>query len=90
MMTTRQRPRPGGPQAAEPRLPEHPCPCGATHPVSLATDTEIRVNGPTMPVQTPDGAWRIPRVWVAFHGLRPIAKTVAAASQYEWEPVNPF
>lgn len=91
--TTHSRPRPPARQASRPDgrpLPEHRCPCGADHPVTLAADTDIRVDGPTMAVLTPYGTWRVPRVWIAVHSLLPIAKTVAAARQYGWEPVDPW
>lgn len=64
------------------------CPCGATHS-GPAWDAALRMVeniGETVRVSVIDGtrAWKVPRVYIAMHGLR-AADLGALASRYQWE-----
>ena len=51
------------------------CPCGRPlHYRDSKTETMmkfmVRLCGPTITVTTPDGTWRVPRHYIALHGLK--------------------
>lgn len=61
------------------------CPCGESHllpaqPI-LKFDTEL---GPLITVTTDAGSWRVPRVWIAAHGLK-AAELPVLAVERGWE-----
>lgn len=69
------------------------CPCGDIHELSAAVRAAygqvITLAGnPTVVVETPDGRWRVPRIYIACHGLK-AADLPALARRYRFEPVNP-
>ena len=44
------------------------CPCGDEHP-NLAKAVADMHPDPLVDVKTPEGTWRVPRLWIAAHGL---------------------
>jgi hypothetical protein len=50
------------------------CPCGQIHELSAATRTAYdNVTAglpPDITVETPDGRWHVPRIFIAAHGLK--------------------
>ncbi len=64
------------------------CPCGMVHRArdprvhQYLLDFVVRL-GPTVTVTTPTGSWLVPRVWIAFHGLR-AWELPALAVRYGW------
>lgn len=65
--TTQPRRRPDPPRQSLPDA-RRDCPCGQQHIISGALDRQIRDGGPTRPVLTRFGAWRVPLVFAAVHG----------------------
>lgn len=62
------------------------CVCGSDHLVSTSVARDITEHGPTQPVMTPRGAWYVPRVYAAVHGITG-PELAAAARRYGFEPV---
>lgn len=68
-----------------------PCGCGLTsdlwaEDVQHTVADQVRRLGPTVVISTGKGAWRVPRVFVAFHGIA--ANQVARlAGEHGWEAV---
>jgi hypothetical protein len=64
------------------------CPCGLAHVVPQPTrdivDALVASFGETVRVTTPDGAWAVPRAFIAYHGLA-AAELPALAAAYGWE-----
>lgn len=68
------------------------CPCGAplhyTNPESQAkVEALIAQHGETVQVAMHTGTWRVPRHYIALHGLRASALPTLA-QRYGWEPVT--
>lgn len=66
------------------------CPCGVDHTDdSVAAgilDALVERLGPTMVVGLTDGrAWRVPRVYLGFHGMQ-AERLPDLAARYGWEP----
>ena len=69
-----------------------PCCCGETHIVANDEDhgtfgLRLAELPPVIAVHTNAGSWRVPRVYIAFHGLT--AKDAPSlASIYSWPPAS--
>lgn len=67
--------------------PTFPCPCGETHTFGTAEGLALKEIidglGPDQLVTVPAGTWRVPRVWVAAHGLRS-EDLPALAARHGW------
>lgn len=59
------------------------CPCGTTHVMPPALRQIILEKGTHTHVATPDGAWRVPRAYIAFHGLKAVELPMLA-TRYGW------
>ena len=78
------RPRAG--QGASPGLDG--CPCGRglhyTNPAQRhAVEKLVTLYGDTVKVRTPEGAWHVPRHWIALHGLA-ATELPSLADRYGW------
>ena len=78
------RPRSG--QSARPGLSA--CPCGRglhyTNPAQQhAVEKLVDMYGTTVKVRTPDGAWHVPRHYIALHGLT-ATELPSLADRYGW------
>jgi hypothetical protein len=66
------------------------CPCGVLHMMSadvLATYGHVTAGLPsTVTVETPDGRFAVPRIFIACHGLK-AADLPALAARYGFERV---
>lgn len=65
------------------------CPCGESH-VGHTWDIAVRLTrsmGLTVEVKTPDGAWHVPRVYIAMHGILAL-HLPALAAKYGWKRVG--
>jgi hypothetical protein len=68
------------------------CPCGeALHYTSLAhqfaVERLVAVHGPDVTITTPEGSWRVPRHYIALHGVKAV-DLPALAVQYGWVKVE--
>ena len=59
------------------------CPCGRQHEIRQAISAlyehkQARADS-TLPVTTPEGRFRVPRIWLACHGMTSDAICAAAA-----------
>lgn len=67
------------------------CPCGAVHRLSgEARDAYHDVVAglpPVVPIMVPGGTWRVPRLWLAMHGLK-AAELPSLAERYGWPAVS--
>ncbi len=73
------------------------CPCGGVHEFPATRHTvrgekpavlaELLRRKPLPVVTTPAGSWRVPRVWIAAHGLE-AEELPALAERYGWEAVR--
>jgi hypothetical protein len=68
----------------------HDCPCGVPHEMSpvvayIYGEVTARLS-PTVTVETPDGAFAVPRIFIACHGLK-AADLPALAARYGFERV---
>jgi hypothetical protein len=66
-----------------------PCPCGDPHtgdPRLVLVDQFVERSGPTVEITTHAGCWRVPRIWVALHGLK-AWELPALADRYGWPAV---
>jgi hypothetical protein len=69
------------------------CPCGEIHELSAMTIAMTRVAyesvtaelPPDVVINIPAGRWRVPRIFIAVHGLKP-ADLPALAAQYGFPP----
>jgi hypothetical protein len=61
------------------------CPCGEAHELSAATraayENATRGLPPDVLVSAPGGSWRVPRIFIAVHGLK-AADLPALAERY--------
>lgn len=68
----------------------HDCPCGVPHeltPDMAATYGNVTAGLPsTVTVATPDGRFAVPRIFIAYHGLK-AADLPALAVRYGFERV---
>ena len=67
------------------------CPCGERHLMSAETFAayELLLAGftdPRVTVSAPGGSWRVPRIFIACHGLK-AAEMPALAARYGFERV---
>jgi hypothetical protein len=62
------------------------CACGSAHLVSTSVARDITLHGPTQPVMTPRGAWYVPRVYAAIHGITG-PELAEAAARYGFNPI---
>ena len=63
-----------------------PCPCGgdhSEHPLWLNVVSLIERHGETITVETRNTRTLVPRIWIAFHGLRS-SELGALADRYGW------
>jgi hypothetical protein len=64
------------------------CPCGTLHELSAATRAAYAAVTaglpPTVVVETPAGRWRVPRIFIAAHGLK-AADLPGLAERYGFE-----
>ena len=65
----------------------HQCPCGENHLVNSIVAQRITTRGPTLPVLNKHGAWYVPCVYAAVHGISPDLIRDAAA-QYGFTPLH--
>ena len=67
------------------------CPCGRTHHCSdrlWQKFLELTKGKPeTVPVGNVRGAWRVPRLYIAMHGLA-AEQLAELADRYDWERVE--
>lgn len=67
------------------------CPCGDRHlmtPGGLAALEQVTAGlDPLVTVGMPGGAWRVPRLYIACHGLK-AADLPQLAAVYGWERVD--
>lgn len=82
---TEPQPEPQPEPAPEPAANGTPCPCGETHELPAPITRMITSQGGTAVTRTADGAWRVPRVFLAAHEPGP-GDIAAAAGQYGFEP----
>jgi hypothetical protein len=66
------------------------CPCGRQHEIqqaigALYTHKTARMDS-TLPITTPAGRFRVPRIWLACHGLDP-GDIARAAIEHAFERV---
>ena len=65
------------------------CPCGlplhyTDRRIEGYVRTLIHEHGPTVEIHTPEGVWRVPRHYIALHGVK--AENVPQlAAHYGWE-----
>jgi hypothetical protein len=68
------------------------CCCGVDHRMKRSAWDKYRqvVKGklPTVPVGTGIACWRIPRIYIACHGIK-AAEVPLLAERYGWEAVGP-
>lgn len=63
------------------------CDCGKTH-LLPSTITAVWAGLPdTVVVETPRARWRVPRVYIAAHGLA-AGELASLAARYEWERIT--
>jgi hypothetical protein len=72
------------------------CPCGSVHEFPAVRHTvrgprpavlaDLLRRRPRPKVTVPGGTWRVPRVWVAAHGLK-ADELPALAERYGWEKI---
>jgi hypothetical protein len=67
------------------------CPCGVPHELTSDIwklyDRLQEGQDPRMPVTIPAGSWRVPRIYIACHGLK--AQDIPElAGRYGWESVS--
>jgi hypothetical protein len=64
------------------------CPCGDIHELSAAArsvyENVTRGLPADVPVKVPGGCWRVPRIFIAVHGLK-AAELPALAEKYGFE-----
>jgi len=74
-------------------MPSERCACGRallhySDPTTQAlVEQLVQACGPTVTITTPRGAWRVPRHYIALHGLR-AADLPQLAVEHGWEPVR--
>ena len=72
-------------------MAETGCPCGTPHeltPVVARAYGELTAGlSPTVAVTTPDGTFRVPRIFIAVHGLK-ADELPALAARYGWERID--
>ena len=65
------------------------CPCGEIHELSAAAraayENVICDLEPDVRIKVPGGCWRVPRIFVAVHGLK-AAELPALAERYGFAP----
>lgn len=62
------------------------CPCGSAHPLHEIVVQLIGHPDELVTVQTPDGSWRVPRIYIAAHGIAGV-EVRTLAEIYKWERV---
>ncbi len=66
------------------------CPCGDAHePSAVVRDYVTRIireRGRDVMVASPSGTWRVPRIYIAVHGLK-ADELPELAERYGFEPV---
>lgn len=68
--------------------PRYACPCGRKHEAIGPVAQLIEDAGLTVKVVTPQGAWRVPRIYIAIHGLR-ASDMPMLARVYGWKTEKP-
>jgi len=67
------------------------CPCGIVHRTAAWVGEYVRsviaLRGPTVVVSTPEGQWRVPRVFISMHGLK-ATELPTLAQRYRFEELN--
>lgn len=67
--------------------PSYKCCCGLRHSVSLAVEADFQAFGTTVVVPDDAGGYfRVPRVYIAVHGLR-TSEVGMLAETYAWQSV---
>lgn len=70
----------------------HDCPCGMLHHTARWVvnylNNVVSTRGVTVAVSTPEGVWRVPRVFIAMHGLK-AGDLPALAHVHGFEEVRP-
>lgn len=65
------------------------CPCGTVHELSAQTRVAYGNHTAGLPrdvlISTPDGAWYVPRIYLAAHGVK-ASDLSALASRYGFRP----
>lgn len=59
------------------------CCCGKSHPVIVQVEAIVEDKGVDVTIATVDGSWRVPRRYIAHHGLRSV-DVPELAEQYGW------
>lgn len=66
------------------------CPCGQVHPLSddtrVAYENIARGLGPAVLMAGPEGAWLVPRIYLAAHGGVRVSELPALAERYSFDP----
>lgn len=62
------------------------CPCGMQHAIASKSQF-LRVASPTILVGSRDGAWRVPRIFVAIHQVPTPTALPGLAAEFGWEKV---
>ena len=65
----------------------HECSCGQVHVIKGLASVLIARCGPDVTVETPAGRWRVPRAWIAAHGLK-ADEVPALAGRYGWKAAS--
>lgn len=65
-------------------MPAYTCPCGEAHDPGETASRLIDRFGDTVRVVMNTGAWKVPRIYIAMHGLRG-SELPALATRYGWE-----
>ena len=63
----------------------HRCSCGRQHVAPPDVQAEIVQLGSTLVVVTVDGCWRVPRIYLAVHGLH-LDEAAMLAERLGWKP----
>lgn len=68
------------------------CCCGVDHRMKRSSWTKYRDSVkdrlPTVPVGTGLACWRVPRIYIACHGIK-ASELPELATLYDWEKVQP-
>lgn len=64
------------------------CSCGLGHEHIAEMLAQLHPD-PLVDVTTPEGTWRVPRIFIGAHGLAAV-DLPALAVRYDWERVSPI